>query len=118
MALTMVALFVGCSNVDHLTISLCGEVTASLNHGQVQVFSLPKTKSKSFIHYIPSSCEIYIMEHATELGYDSALNPTGCNIWNIINDTSEVICNHYKSYSNYLTITILRFEDLNPFLIG
>lgn len=84
MALTMVALFVGCSNVDHLTISLCGEVTASLNHGQVQVFSLPKTKSKSFIHYIPSSCEIYIMEHATELGYDSALNPTGCNIGTLL----------------------------------
>jgi hypothetical protein len=65
--------------------------------------------------HIPSSCETYIMEHAKELGYESAANPTGCNIWNNVNDMNEVIYNQLQSYSKIWTITILWSENLNPF---
>ena len=78
--------------------------------------------SKSLVHhYIPSSSEIYIMEHAQELGYDSAKDPTGCNIWNNINDTNEVIYNQLQSYSTDLdnyNIAVQEFEPIPDLMSG
>jgi hypothetical protein len=58
--------------------------------------------------YIPSSCEKYIVEHATELGYASTavgtaqepwLNlPNGCTIWNDQKASNEDIYNTLQSY--------------------
>ena len=71
--------------------------------------------SKSLVHhYIPSSSEIFIMEHAQELGYDSAKNPTGCNIWNNINDANEVIYNQLQSYSTDLDNYNIAVQEFKP----
>ena len=78
--------------------------------------------SKSLIHhYIPSSSENYIMEHAQKLGYDSSANPTGCNIWNNINDTNEVIYNQLQSYSTDLdnyNNAVQEFKPIPDLMIG
>jgi hypothetical protein len=55
------------------------------------------------------------------LGYDSAPNPTGCNIWNNINDTNEVIYNQLQSHSNDLdnyNTVVQEFELISDLMIG
>lgn len=50
--------------------------------------------------YVPSSSEKYVVDHATELGYASENNPSGCNIWNEMNDNNatEELRNNLLSY--------------------
>ena len=85
------------SIIDRLT-NLDSELSSST---QIRT----RTKNKNIIKYVPSSCENYIMEHATELGYDTftnAQNPSGCTIWKDITATNAEIYNQLQSYSTDL----------------
>ena len=82
------------------------------------------SKNKSITNYVPSSCENYIMEHESELGYDTftnAINPSGCTIWKNVTATNTKIYNQLQSYSINLdkyNTAVRNFEPIPDLMIG